>query len=262
MARSSFYAAGTLDPPDDTALVERMHVIQDERPAYGNRRITAHLRAGRLLVNRKRVARLLRLHGMQVRPRRRYVATTDSDHDGPIFRNLAKHLTPDGPDQLWVADLTYSAVATGFVYLAVILDAWSRRVVGHGLGRMIDARLTLAALEVAIATRQPAKGCVHHSDRGSQYAAERYRRKLAEHGLTGSMGRRGKWTTRRSATSPTICPASSMRSITRDGCIRRWVTKAYCSSRSNTPVRRSKQQRDLVPPEGVTPDRGSSSNAD
>lgn len=191
VARSSFYDAGTLNPPDDTALVERMQAIQDELPAYGYRRITAQLRAERLLVNRKRVARLMRLHGMQILPRRRYVATTDSNHDGPIFPNLAKHLTPDGPDQLWVADLTYIAVATGFVYLAVILDAWSRRVVGYGLGRTIDARLTLAALEVAIATRQPAEGCVHHSDRGSQYAAERYRRKLAEHGLTGSMGRRG-----------------------------------------------------------------------
>jgi len=182
VARSSFYAAGKLDPPDDTALVERMHAIQDELPAYGYRRITAQLRAERLLVNRKRVARLMRLHGMQVRPRRRYVANTDSDHDGPISPNLAKHLSLDGPDQLWVADLTYIAVATGFVYLAVILDAWSRRVVGYGLGRTIDARLTLAALEVAIATRQPAKGCVHHSDRGSQYAAERYRRKLAKLG--------------------------------------------------------------------------------
>jgi putative transposase len=190
LARSSFYAGSRL-PADDTALVERRHAIQGEFAAYGYRRITAQLRAEGVLVNRKRVARLMRLHGMQVRPRRRYVATTDSDHDGPIFPNLAKDLALDGPDQLWVADITCIAIATGFVYLAVLLDAWSRRVIGYALARTIDARLTVAALEVAIATRRPAKGCVHHSDRGSQYAAERYRTKLAEHGLSGSMGRRG-----------------------------------------------------------------------
>ena len=90
-----------------------------------------------------------------------------------------------------MADITYVAIATGFVYLAVILDAWSRRVIGYALGRTIEARLTLAALDVAIATRRPAKGCIHHSDRGSQYAAERYRKRLADHGIRGSMGRRG-----------------------------------------------------------------------
>ena len=190
LARSSYYDASKAFV-DDTALVERMHAIQAEFPAYGYRRITAQLRADGVLINRKRVARLMRLHGFQVRPRRRYVATTDSDHGSPIFPNLAKEMMPDGPDQLWVADITYIAIATGFVYLAVILDAWSRRVVGYALGRTIEARLTLAALDVALATRRPPKGCVHHSDRGSQYAADRYRRKLAEHELKGSMGRRG-----------------------------------------------------------------------
>jgi len=168
VARSAFYDAGAREPADDTALVERMHIIQGDFPAYGYRRLTAQLRADGIMVNRKRVARLMRLHGMQVPPRRRYVVTTDSDHDGPIFPNLAKTLALDGPDQLWVADITYVAIATGFVYLAVILDAWSRRVVGYALGRTIEARLTVAALEAAIAARRPAKGCVHHSDRGSQ----------------------------------------------------------------------------------------------
>jgi putative transposase len=142
-------------------------------------------------VNRKRVARLMRRHGMQVRPRRRFVATTDSNHDGPILPNLAKDLTVDGPDQLWVSDITFVAIATGFVYLAVILDAWSRRVVGYALGRTMEARLTVAALRAAIAARGPKTGCVHHSDRGVQYASELYRKQLAEHGIRGSMGRRG-----------------------------------------------------------------------
>ena len=97
----------------------------------------------------------------------------------------------DGPNQLWVADLTYIALATGFVYLAAILDAWSRRVVGYASSRSVDARLTLAALKSALRTRKPPPGCVHHSDRGAQYASEAYRKLLADHGLVGSMGRRG-----------------------------------------------------------------------
>ena len=191
LARGSFHGTASPDPADDTALVERMHAIRDEFPAYGYRRVTAQPRAEGVPVNRKRVARLTRLHGVQVLPRRRRVATTDSDHDSPIFPDLAKDIVPDGPDQLRVADLTYVAIATGFVHLAVVLDAWSRRVVGYALGRTIEARPAVAALEVAIATRQPPKGGVHHSDRGSRCAAERYRKKLAEHGLRGSMGRRG-----------------------------------------------------------------------
>jgi putative transposase len=97
----------------------------------------------------------------------------------------------DGPDRLWVADITYVAIAIGFVYVAVILDAWSRPVVGYAISRSIDARLTIAALNAAIERRKPQPGCVHHSDRGSQYAAERYREILVNHALVGSMGRRG-----------------------------------------------------------------------
>jgi putative transposase len=123
--------------------------------------------------------------------RRRFTVTTDSDHDQPIFSNLAIDIIPTGPDQLWVADITYVAISSGFAYVAVILDAWSRRVLGYGISRSIDARLTLAALAAAIESRKPPPGCVHHSDRGSQYAAAAYRDHLAAHGLVGSMGRRG-----------------------------------------------------------------------
>jgi putative transposase len=133
----------------------------------------------------------MREHDLQPRRRRRYVATTDSDHDDPIFPNRARSMIVDAANQLWVADLTYIAIATGFVYLAAILDAWSRRVVGYAISRSIDARLTIAALKAAIHVRQPPVGCVHHSDRGSQYASEPYRRLLAANGIVGSMGRRG-----------------------------------------------------------------------
>ena len=128
----------------------------------------------------------MREHGLQPKISRRHVATTDSYAPvKPIFLNLAKDTVADGPDQLWVADISYIAVAAGFVYVAVILEAWSRRVVGYAISRSIDARLTIAALNAAIERRKPPSGCVHHSDRGSQYAAERYREILAAHGLVG-----------------------------------------------------------------------------
>jgi putative transposase len=110
-----------------------------------------------------------------------YPVTTDRDHGQPTFPNLSTDLTPTGPNQLWA----------GFAYAAVILDGWSRRVVGYAISRSIDARMTLAALAAAIKGRKPPPGCVHHSDRGSQYAAAAYRDHLAVHGLVGSMGRRG-----------------------------------------------------------------------
>lgn len=190
LARSTYYDA----PPraaDDTALVEAMAAVCDAFEAYGWRRVQAPLRQQGWRVNHKKVRRLMRAYDLQPRVRRRYVTTTDSDHDSPIFPNLARDIVPDGPDQLWVADLTYVAVMGGFVYVAIILDAWSRRVVGYALGQSIDVRLTIAALRAAIERRRPVPGLIHHTDRGSQYAAEAYRKVLAEHGIVGSMGRRG-----------------------------------------------------------------------
>jgi putative transposase len=191
IARSSFYA----DPApaaDDTALVEAMHAVKDEFEAYGWRRMQAALRQEGWVVNHKKIKRLMREHGLNPVLRRRFVATTDSDHDQPIFPDRTRDLAPAcGPNQLWVADLTYVAVAAGFVYVALIMDAWSRRIVGYAISRRIDARLTLAALDAAIGARHPPPGCIHHSDRGSQYAALSYRDRLAAAGLVGSMGRRG-----------------------------------------------------------------------
>src|ERR1700746_3942723 len=147
--------------------------------------------AGFIVVNAKKIRRLMHEHALNPKQRRRFVATTDSDHNYPIFPNLAKNMKLDGPNQLWVADITYVTIAAGFVYLAAILDAWSRRVVGYGISRSLDARLTIAALKAAIRARRPVVGCVHHSDRGSQYASAAYRKMLEDNGLVGSMGRRG-----------------------------------------------------------------------
>jgi len=176
---------------DDAEIVANITAICDEFEAYGYRRVGAELRHRGMVVNSKKIRRLMREHDLQPKHRRRFVATTDSDHDNPIFPDLARDRIVTGPNQLWVADITYIAIATGFVYLAAILDAWSRRVVGYAISRSIDARVAVAALRAAIRVRQPPKGCMHHSDRGSQYASEPYRHLLAGHGLVGSMGRRG-----------------------------------------------------------------------
>jgi putative transposase len=167
LSRSTFY-----DPPPAPVgpdeLVTRIGAICDEFECYGYRRVGAALRQQGVVVNGKKLRRLMREYDLQPKRRRRYVTTTDSDHAGPIFPDLAKGVVADGPNQLWVADLTYVAISGGFVYLAAILDAWSRKVVGYAISRSMDARIAVAALKAAIRNRVPAKGCIHHSDRGSQ----------------------------------------------------------------------------------------------
>jgi len=190
LSRSTYYDKPS-SPVDDRAIVAAMKEICDEFESYGYRRVGAELRHRGMAVNSKKVRRLMREHDLQPKRRKRFVATTDSDHDGPIFPDLVRDRMVDGPNQVWVADITYIAIAVGFVYMAAILDAWSRRVVGYAISRSMDARLAVAALKAAIRARQPPNSCIHHSDRGSQYASEVYRNLLADHGLVGSMGRRG-----------------------------------------------------------------------
>ena len=165
LSRSTFYdaAAAALD---DGEVLARIGAICDEFEGYGYRRVGAALRQQGVVVNGKKLRRLMREHDLQPKRRRRYVVTTDGDHTGPIFPDLAKAVVPDRPNQLWVADLTYVAIPGGFVYLAAILDAWSRKVVGYAISRSMDARIAVAALKAAIRRRIPPKGCIHHSDRG------------------------------------------------------------------------------------------------
>ena len=163
IARSTFYDRPTA-VNDDTAIVEAVAAICDEFEFYGWRRVRAELRHRGIIVNHKKIRRLMREHDLQPRGRRRHLATTDSDHDEPIYPNRTRELAIDGPNQLWVADITYVAIVDGFVYVAVILDAWSRRAVGYAISRSIDVRLTLAALNAAIERRKPPPGCVHHTD--------------------------------------------------------------------------------------------------
>jgi putative transposase len=188
IGRSAFY-----DTPEgrarDLIIVAEMKMICDEFEAYGYRRLDAELRHRGIVVNTKKIRRLMREHALNPKQRKRFIATTDTSQLS-IFA-ISRRPDAGGPNQLWVADITYVAITIGFVYLAVILDAWSRRVVGYAISRAIDARLAVAALKAAINARDPPRGCVHHSDRGSQYASEAYRSILREHGLVGSMGRRG-----------------------------------------------------------------------
>ena len=162
LARSTYYDTPAAEA--DTEIVARITAICEEFEAYGYRRVGAELRHQGIVVNGKKIRRLMRQHNLQPKRRRRFIATTDSDHDSPIFSNRAKDVMADRPNQLWVADITYVAISVGFVYATVILDAWSRRVVGYAISRSIDTRLTLAALKAAVRSRQPPRGCIHHSD--------------------------------------------------------------------------------------------------
>ena len=169
--RSTFYYKSTRAELGltDERLVDLIGEIQDVFPGYGYRRVTHALRQQGYRVNHKRIARIMRENGLGVRPKRRFVKTTDSDHDLPIFPNLYNNVIPSRPDRVWVADITYIRLNSGFAYLAAILDACTRKVVGYALSIQIDSTLTLAALKAAWALRKPKPGtCIHHSDRGSQ----------------------------------------------------------------------------------------------
>jgi transposase InsO family protein len=154
--------------------------------------VHAELRAHGRHVSRKRVARLLRAQGLAARRRRRFVRTTDSRHGEPIAPNvLARAFTATAPNRVWVTDITYVATREGWLYLAAILDLFSRRVVGWALAPTLETSLPLAALHEALRRRDPPRGLVHHSDRGCQYASTAYRAALATRGITASMSRAG-----------------------------------------------------------------------
>jgi putative transposase len=160
-------------------------------PGYGYRRVTQALARDGWAVNHKRVLRVMREESLLCQLKRRFVPTTDSGHAWRTYPNLVKGTTFHAPDQAWVADLTYIRLPTTFVYLAAILDAYSRRCVGWALSRWIDTELTCAALAMALATRQPAPGLIHHSDRGVQYASGAYVERLEAAGAQISMAARG-----------------------------------------------------------------------
>jgi putative transposase len=157
---------------------------------YGARRVCAQLRREGMRIGKKRVRRLMREEGLVVKPRKRFVRTTNSDHGLRVYPNLARGLELTGINQLWVADLTYVHLGEGFIYVAVILDAFSRRAIGWAICRSLEDSLSIAALRMALRRRGAPEGLVHHSDRGSQYASGDYTTLLKSRGIAISMSRR------------------------------------------------------------------------
>ena len=178
-------------PEADMELRSQIQNIALRWPAYGYRRVQAELERKGWRVNHKRVLRLMRVDNLLCLRRRKFIFTTDSTHGLPIYPNLAKDMKLTGINQLWVADITYIRLAAEFVYLAVVLDAFSRSCVGWALQRSLEAALVLEALRMALRRRHPAPGLVHHSDRGVQYASRDYTQVLEQHGIQISMSRRG-----------------------------------------------------------------------
>ena len=192
VSRASFYRSLQQAEPNREEMEVRAAIQQiflAHRRRYGYRRVSQELRRRGMVVNRKRVQRLMQTDNLLALQRRAFVVTTDSKHEFEVYLNLASRVKLTGINQLWVADITYIRLQKEFVYLAVILDAFSRKVVGWALDKTLAASLPKAALEMAIADRQPGPGLVHHSDRGVQYASAEYVAVLQQHQIVPSMSR-------------------------------------------------------------------------
>ncbi len=195
LASSSFY----YNPKSMTAeklkseadLRDKIEAICIDFSGYGYRRVTHELNQRDCQVNHKKVLRIMRESDLLCRVMRKRVKTTDSKHGFPRYPNLIKRLAINRLNQVWLSDITYIRIRTGFVYLAAILDAYSRKVIGYAVSTALDTALTLQALQMAITFRQPGPGVIHHSDQGVQYASEDYVKELQRHGFLISMARAG-----------------------------------------------------------------------
>jgi putative transposase len=192
-SRAGYYRFSNPAPPSDRDMAVRDEIqkIALEYPSYGSRRITKELDKRGHRANRKRVQRIMREDNLLCVTKRKFMVTTQSGHGLTVYPNVAAELAITAPDQLWVADITYIRLEREFVYLAVILDACSRRVIGWHIDDTLEASLTLAALNMALAGRGAPAGLVHHSDRGVQYASVDYTQLLKDNGIAISMSRKG-----------------------------------------------------------------------
>lgn len=197
LARSTYYYRTKEKPVEtritDADLLGKIEAIAVEWPLYGYRRMTEELNdTHKIHVNHKRVARIMRENGLQCRVKKKWwIQTTDSNHRFRIYPNRIKNLIITQINQVWVADITYIRLLTEFVYLAVVMDLYSRKIIGWALSRSLEAELACAALRMAIDDRKPSNGCIHHSDRGVQYASQSYVEILQAAGLEISMSRKG-----------------------------------------------------------------------
>jgi putative transposase len=170
--------------------IEQIH--ESSRKTYGSPRVHAQLEGMGYPIGRKRVERLMRKHGIRARRKRRYRVTTDSQHGFYVAENhVRRNFNADAKNRLWAGDITFIWTQEGWLYLAVLLDLFSRQVVGWAMSDSIDMKLTLGALDMALQRRRPEAGLVHHTDRGRQYACESYRERLEENGIKASMSRKG-----------------------------------------------------------------------
>jgi len=195
LSASGYYYRPKREPAEqarrDTDLRDRIEAIQADFPRYGYRRLHRQLERAGVTVNEKRIRRVMRAYGLLPEIKRAYAQTTDSGHGYGVYPNLARDAEVNGPNQVWAADITYIRIATCFVYLAVVLDLFSRKVVGWALSTSLQHELALEALKMALEQRQPPEGCIHHSDRGVQYACDAYVKLLEANKLRISMSRRG-----------------------------------------------------------------------
>lgn len=197
VSRSGYYAWKHAEPSErqkqnERLLVEIRALHDHHRERYGSPRIHQELQDAGYAVNRKRVARLMRENALRGRPKRKFKRTTDSNHNNPVAPNrLERDFTVDGPNRVWVGDITYVWTAEGWTYLAVLLDLFSRRVVGWALAKTLERELAIQALTNALVKRRPAPGLIHHTDRGCQYASADYRELLQDNEMVCSMSRVG-----------------------------------------------------------------------
>jgi len=195
LARSSYYYQPKEPDPlvtkADLDIRDRIEAVCIDFPRYGYRRVTYQLHYDGYVVNHKKVLRLMGESDLLCQARRKWVRTTDSKHGLPVYKNLIKDKRITGINQVWIADITYIRIRYGFVYLAAILDVFSRKVIGYAISRSMDTALVLEALQMAIADRKPGQGVIHHSDRGVQYASLEYTGALQKHGFQISMSGKG-----------------------------------------------------------------------
>lgn len=192
---SSYYYRPKKSPEErarqDADLRDKIEEIHVGLPGYGYRRIKEHLELEGITVNWKKIRRVMKEYGLLPEIKKAYVATTDSNHGFAIFPNLLKGLIIDRLNQVWVSDITYIRISQCFVYLAVVIDLYSRKVVGWAIAKGLGRELALGALRMALENRKPPEGCIHHSDRGVQYACHEYVDLLKENKLKGSMAAKG-----------------------------------------------------------------------
>lgn len=192
LARSTYYyKSNSKRKREEAELLKKIELIAEEFPRYGYRRITKQLQREGMKVNHKKVLRIMRENNLLCKKQRKWITTTDSRHSFKIYPNLIKDLVVTKINQVWVADITYIRLLNEYIYLAALLDYYSRKAIGYCLSQNIDTQLTLNALRMAIERRKPEAGVIHHSDQGVQYASQEYVNVLKRHGFQISMAGKG-----------------------------------------------------------------------